>query len=136
MEVRKAERSIGVDLQGPCPRGHLPPMADYQELCRDLGHEKTAGTITLDGRDISNKIAISSDRAGEGWKEMERKGFSLSLSLWEASGNARQSHSRRVYLGFFFPPLRLSALLRSKSPLILELRKWRDLQNRLTLFIS
>lgn len=66
VEAREAELSIGVDLEGPCLRGHLPPMADYQELCRDLGHEKTPSTITLYGRDISNKIPISSKREREG----------------------------------------------------------------------
>lgn len=99
VEAREAELSIGVDLEGPCLRGHLPPMADYQELCRDLGHEKTPSTITLYGRDISNKIPISSKREREGGREggleMERKGFSPSLTLREASGNGRQSHSLR-----------------------------------------
>lgn len=98
MEAREAELSINVDLEGPCLQGHLPPMADYQELCRDLGHEKTPSTITLYGRDISNKIPISSKRArgregGRGVRDGKKRIFSFSLTLREASGNGRQSHS-------------------------------------------
>lgn len=83
VEAEEAGLSIGVDLEGPCLRGHLPAMADYQELWRDLGHEKTPSTITLYGRDISNKIPISSEKE---WGGVERDGkkriFSLSLSLF------------------------------------------------------
>lgn len=94
VEAREAELSIGVDLEGPCLRGHLPPMADYQELCRDL----TPSTITLYGRDISNKIPISSKRGregGRGVRDGKKRIFSFSLCLREASGNGRQSHSLR-----------------------------------------
>lgn len=63
-----------------CLRGHLPPMADYQELWRDLGHEKTPSTITLYGRDISNKIPIS--WGGRVERDGKKRIFSLSLSLF------------------------------------------------------
>lgn len=71
---------------------------------------------------------------------MERDGkkriFSLSLfgKLPAMRGNLIPVVSSWDF--FFSPPLRLSSSLRSKSPLILELHKWGDLQNRLTLFIS
>lgn len=122
VEAREAELSISVDLEGPCLRGHLPPMADYQELCRDL----TPSTITLYGRDISNKIPISSKRGregGRGVRDGKKRIFSFSLS----SGSFRQweaiSFPPSCLVGFFFS-LRLSSSLRSKSPLILELHKW------------
>lgn len=57
-------------LGGPCLSGHLPQLTDYYRLCWDLGLEKTPSTITLYGRDISNKIPISSEREkGKGGKE-------------------------------------------------------------------
>lgn len=95
-----------------------------------MGHEKTPSTITQYGRDISNKIPISSKR--EKRERDRKKGFFF--FFWKASGNGRQSHSFLCRLVFFFFLL-LSTFLHSKSPLILELHKW-DLQNRLTPFIS
>lgn len=63
-----------IDLCGlgaPCLWGHLPQLTDYYRLCWDLGFEKTPSTITLYGRDISNKIPISSERERE--RESEKK---------------------------------------------------------------
>lgn len=106
---------------GPCLWGHLPQMTDYYGLCWDLGHEKTPSTITLYGRDISNKIPISSER------EKEKRGKERIFGKLPAMGGNLIS---------FFPVLFfLPSFLHSKSPLILELHKW-DLQNRLTPFIS
>lgn len=83
MEVREAELLISVDLERPCLQGHLPPMADYQELCWDLGHAKTPSTITLYGRDISNKIPTNPkiERKGGG-KDGKKRIFFLSLTLY------------------------------------------------------
>lgn len=57
---------------------------------------------------------------------MERKGFSLSLSL--SLGSFRQCEAisfPSCLVGIFFLSLlRLSSSLGSKSPLILELHKW------------
>lgn len=105
---------------GPCLWGHLPQMTDYYRLCWDLGHEKSPSTISLYGRDISNKIPISSKRE----KEKRRK-ERISGKLSATGGNLVSS------LSCFFLP----SFLSSKSPLILELHKW-DLPNRLTPFIS
>lgn len=77
-------------LGGPCLWVHLPQLTDYYRLCWDLGLEKTPSTITLYGRDISNKTPISSEREKEGREG--KKGF------WKAFGNGRQSH-------FILPPL-------------------------------
>lgn len=84
-------------LGGPCLWGHLPQLTDYYGLCWDLGLEKTPSTITLYGRDISNKIPISSEREETG-REV-KKGF-----FWKASGDGRQSHFFLPLLVFFFPP--------------------------------
>lgn len=65
-------------LEGACLWGHLPQLTDYYRLCWDLGLEKTPSTITLYGRDISNKIPISSVR------ERNRKVFWKSFRQWEA----------------------------------------------------
>lgn len=108
-------------LGGPCLWGHLPQLTDYYRLCWDLGLEKAPSTITLYGRDISNKIPISSKREKEG---RERK--KVFGKLPAMGGNLI---SFFPFL-FFHPPF-----LHSNSPLILELHKW-DLQNRLTPFIS
>lgn len=123
-EAREAELSIdggfGRTLsRGVGGMGGFPPMADYQELWRDLGHEKTPSTITLYGRDISNKIPISSERGGVGgeWKEMERKGFSLSLSL----GSFRQCEAisfPSCLVGIFFSLLLSASLRRSALNLL------------------
>lgn len=106
---------------GPCLWGHLPQMTDYYRLCWDLGHEKTPSTITLYGRDISNKIPISSKRE----KQKRRKERFL------------ESFRQREAISFLSSPscFFLPSFLSSKSPLILELHKW-DLPNRLTPFIS
>lgn len=69
-------------LGGPCLWGHLPHLTDYYRLCWDLALEKTPSTITLYGRDISNKIPISSER--EKREERERKDFLESFRQWEA----------------------------------------------------
>ena len=83
-------------LGGPCLWGHIPQLTDYYRLYWDLGLEKTPSTITLYGRDISNKIPISSERERKR-EERERKDF------WKASGNGRQSHFFLLLLVFFSP---------------------------------
>lgn len=94
-------------LGGPCLWGHLPQLTDYYRLCWDLGLEKTPSTITLYGRDISNKIPISSEREKERGKE--KKGFLESFRQWEA-------------ISFLSSPscFFLSSFLHSNSPLIRE----------------
>lgn len=80
-------------LGGPCLWVHLPQLTDYYRLCWDLGIEKTPSTITLYGRDISNKTPISSERENE--EREGKKGF------WKAFGNGRQSHFILPLLVFF-----------------------------------
>lgn len=109
-------------LEGPCQWGHLPQLTDYYRLCWDLGLEKTPSTITLYGRDISNKIPISSERERKR-EEKDRKVFG---KLSAMGGNLIS------FIPFLFF---LTSFLHSNFPLILELHKW-DLQNRLTPFIS
>lgn len=108
-------------LGGPCLWGHLPQLTDYYRLCWDLGLEKNPSTITLYGRDISNKIPISSER------EKVKRGKERIFGKLPAMGGNLISFCPFV---FFFPPF-----LHSNSSLIQELHKW-DLQNRLTPFIS
>lgn len=115
---------LAIDLRGlggPCLWGHLPQLTDYYRLCWDLGLEKTPRTISLYGRDISNKIPISSER------EKGRRGNERIFGKLPAT----RGNLISFFHFLFFPP----SFLHSNSPLILELHKW-DLQNRLTPFIS
>ena len=119
----RASQSV-IDLYGlgnPCLWGHRHQMTDYYRLCWDLGIEKTPSTISLYGRDTSNKIPISSEKErGERGKE---KGFGRLLAM----GGNLNSPFPFIFL--------LPSFLHSNYPLILELHQW-DLQNRLTPFIS
>ena len=120
-------------LGGPCLWGHLPQLTDYYRLCWDLGLEKTPSTITLYGRDISNKIPISSQR--EKKRREGKKGFFFG-KLPAMGGNLISFFPLLGFFFFFFFFLYfIPSFLHSNSPSILELRKW-DLQNRLTPFIS
>lgn len=84
---------------GPCLWGHLPQMTDYYRLCWDLGHEKSPSTISLYGRDISNKIPISSKRK----RREGKKGFLESFRQREAISFLR----RLVFFSLHSSPLNL-----------------------------
>lgn len=90
-------------LGGPCLWGHLPQLTDYYRLCWDLGLEKTPSTITLYGRDISNKTPISSEREKEGREGRKKKTLLESFRQWEAIS----FHSSPSFFFFscLFPPL-------------------------------